>query len=198
MAIPSKAVHAQFAAAMPLLILYLTLMLTVVLQEEVAPLAGGAAAHHGHGSLLLVIAACAAGSWAGDLALFAIGRRGGRLARRARLARPLRFIARHPLAAPLVMRFSIGARFTLAIACGAAGLPVGKFVLWDGVSAALWSTVYSLLGWGAGELAERLFADLRHHEIVAIAAVTVVWLVVFTLLHLRGGEPEAGTAGAQG
>jgi membrane protein DedA with SNARE-associated domain len=156
-------------------------MLTVVLQEEVAPLAGGAAAHHGHGSLLLVIAACAAGSC-------------GRLTRRARLGRPLRFIARHPLAAPLVMRFSIGARFTLAIACGAAGLPVGRFALWDGVSAALWSTVYGLLGWGAGELAERLFADLRHHEIVAVAGVTVMWLAVFALLHLRGGGPEADAA----
>lgn len=185
---------------MPLLVLYLSLMLTVVLQEEVAPLAGGAAAHHAHASLLLVIAACAAGSWAGDLALFAIGRRGGRLARRARLGRPLRFIARHPLVAPLVMRFSIGARFTLAIACGAAGLPIGKFVLWDGVSAALWSTVYSLLGWGAGELTERLFADLRHHELVAVAGVTVTWLAVFVLLHLQGGdrESEADTAGVRG
>ena len=192
--VPPKPVHAQFAAHMPLLALYLTLMLTVVLQEEVAPLAGGAAAHHGHGSLLLVIAACAAGSWAGDVALFAIGRRGGRLARRARLARPLQFIARHPLAAPLVMRFSIGARFTLAIACGAAGLPVGKFALWDGLSAVLWSGVYSVLGWGAGELAERLFADLRHHEIVAVAGVTVMWLAVFALLHLRGGGPEADAA----
>lgn len=179
---------------MALLVLYLTLMLTVVLQEEIAPLAGGAAAHHGHGSLLLVIAACAVGSWAGDLALFGIGRRGGRLTRRARLGRPLRFIARHPLAAPLVMRFSIGARFTLAIACGAAGLPVGKFALWDGLSAVLWSGVYSLLGWGAGELAERLFADLRHHEIVAIAGVTLIWVAVFALLHLHGGAPEADAA----
>jgi phosphatidylglycerol lysyltransferase len=76
----------------------------------------------------------------------------------------------------------------LPIACGAGGVPPRSFALWAAVSAALWATAFSLFGWGAGELTQRLFSDIRHYEIPAIVVIAVLWLTVVALLHVRGSH----------
>ena len=168
------------------LLLYLGLAVTVMFQEEAAPIAGALAAHHGHGELWLVILACGLGTYAGDLILYGIGRRTRRLIERPRFKRALAFIRRHPRGAPLAVRFAYGLRFTLPVTCGAARIPLGSYAMWVGLSAALWATGFGLIGWGAGEIAVRLFHDAKHHEVPMIAIVLLVWLTVFLVLHLRG------------
>lgn len=171
-------------------LLYLGLAVTVMFQEEAAPIAGALAAHHGHGDLWLVIVACAIGTYVGDLILYGVGRRTRRLIARPRFRSALTFIRRHPKAAPLAVRFAYGLRFTLPVSCGAAELPFPTYALWVGVSAALWATVFGLVGWGAGEVALRLFHDAKHHELPLIAAVLVVWLTVFVVFRVRGRHPD--------
>lgn len=181
------------------LLLYLGLAVTVMFQEEAAPIAGALAAHHGHGELWLVILACGIGTYIGDLLLYGLGWRTRSLIARPRFRRALAFIRRHPRGAPLAVRFAYGLRFTLPVTCGAAGVPFGGYALWVGVSAALWATVFGLLGWGAGEVAVRLFHDAEHHEVPMIAFVLLVWLIVFVVLHLRGRHHDVDardTAGA--
>jgi membrane protein DedA with SNARE-associated domain len=184
---------------MSVMLLYLTLAVTVMFQEEAAPIAGALAAHHGHGKLWLVILACMAGTYIGDLILYGIGRRTRSLIERPRFRSALAFIRRHPKAAPLAVRFAYGLRFTLPVTCGAAGLPFATYALWVGVSAALWATAFGLVGWGAGEVALRLFHDAKHHELPLIAVVLLIWLTVFIILRLRGRHTDVDqpdTAGA--
>lgn len=183
---------------MSAILLYVGLAVTVMVQEEAAPITGALAAHHGHGELGLVILACMAGTYVGDLVLYGLGRRTRGLIARPRFRRALAFIRRHPRAAPLAVRFAYGLRFTLPVTCGAAGVPFGSYALWVGVSAALWATVFGLVGWGAGELAVRLFHDAEHHEVPMIAFVLLVWLTVFVVLHLRGRHHDVDARDARG
>jgi membrane protein DedA with SNARE-associated domain len=168
------------------LLLYLGLAVTVMFQEEAAPIAGALAAHHGHGDLGLVILSCMIGTYLGDLILYGVGRRTRAFLERPRFRRALAFIRRHPRAAPLAVRFAYGLRFTLPVTCGAAGIRFSSYAAWVGVSAALWATVFGLVGWAAGKVAVRLFHDAEHHELPMIAAVLLGWLTVVVVVHLRG------------
>jgi len=183
---------------MSLALLYLTLAVTVIFQEEAAPIAGALAAHHGHGELGLVILACTAGTYIGDLTLYLIGRRTRSLIQRPRFRAALAFIQRHPRAAPFAVRFAYGLRFTLPVTCGAAGVPFATYALWVGVSAALWATLFGLVGWGMGEVALRLFHDAQHHELPVIGVVLLVWLVVFLTVHLKGRHDDVDERAAAG
>lgn len=180
------------------ILLYIGLAVTVTFQEEAAPVAGALAAHHGHGELWLVILACAIGTYVGDLILFGIGRRTRGLIQRPRFRRALAFIRRHPRGAPLAVRFAYGLRFTLPVTCGAAGIPLASYALWVGLSAVVWATAFGLVGWGAGEVAVRLFHDARHHEAPMIAVVLLLWLTVFVVLHLRGRHHDVDARDAAG
>jgi membrane protein DedA with SNARE-associated domain len=134
----------------------------------------------------------------GDLVLFGIGRRSRGLMQRPRFRRALAFIRRHPRGAPLAVRFAYGLRFALPVTCGAAGIPLGSYALWVGLSAVVWATVFGIVGWGAGEVAVQLFHDARHHEAPMIAIVLLLWLTVFLVTHLRGRHHDVDARDAAG
>jgi len=166
-------------------LLYAALFLTVIWQEEAAPLAGALAAHHGHADLWLVWASCALGTWAGDLTLWAVGRGGKRALARPGIARALALVREHPRAAPLAVRFAYGMRFTLPIACGAAGVRLPAFALWAGISAVAWAGLFTLAGWTAGEAAVRLFREAEHYELPAVILVFAIGATLFAAQWLR-------------
>jgi len=170
---------------MSMLLLYLVLAVTVMVQEEAAPIAGALAARQGHGELWLVIAACAAGTFAGDLILYGVGRRTKALLQRPRFRPALAFIRRHPITAPLAVRFAYGMRFALPVSCGASQVPFRSYAAWVGLSAVVWATAFGLVGWGAGHLALQLLHDAEH-DVPLIAAILVVWVTGFIVLYLRG------------
>ena len=172
--------------------LYLTLIVTVIFQEEAAPIAGALAAHHEHLDPVWVAVSCALGTWIGDLVLYAAGRRGSRFLRRPGFAKALEFVRRHPRAAPLAVRFAYGLRFTLPIACGAAGLSPWAYALWVGVSAVSWAALFTVVGWSAGELALRLFHDVEHYELPLIALTFAAWIavLVWRRTHRRAADPR--------
>jgi membrane-associated protein len=181
---------ADVEGAMNPLWMYVLLLVTVLIQEEAAPLAGGLAAHHGHADLPLIIAACAVGAWMGDLVLFGIGRRGGRLARHLPAARGLGVLRRHPRAAPLLIRFAYGMRWSLPVAAGASGIPLRSYAPWAAASAVIWSALYASIGWGAGALAMRIFTDIKHYEAPLIVTIALAWLII--VLHLRARHARSG------
>jgi membrane protein DedA with SNARE-associated domain len=173
------------------IVLYLTLIVTVIFQEEAAPIAGALAAHHEHLDPLWVAVACAVGTWSGDLALYGLGRRGSKLLRRPGFAKALEFVRQHPRAAPLAVRFAYGFRFTLPIACGAAGVSPWAYAFWVGVSAVSWAALFTVVGWSAGELALRLFHDVEHYELPLIALTFAGWIavLVWRRVHRRAADP---------
>lgn len=172
------------------LALCLTLFLAVLLQEEAAPIAGALAAHHDHLDPWWVGLSCGLGAWTGDIVLYLVGRRGSRLFGRPGFAKARGFVVRHPRGAPLAVRFAYGLRFTLPLACGAARLPFAPYALWVGVSTALWSGLFTTVGWVAGELALRLFHDLEHYELPFIALAMVAWLAILVWGRGRGSAAK--------
>ncbi len=182
---------------MTALALYLTLLVTVAFQEEAAPIAGALAAHHAHLDPLWVALSCGVGTWLGDLVLYVVGRHGRRFLDRPGFAKALDVVRRHPRAAPLAVRFAYGMRFSLPIACGVARLPAPTYVAWVGLSAALWSGVFTVVGWTAGEIALRLFHDVQHYEVPLIILVLAAWLAVmlWRFLHRGHVRPDGSRPG---
>ena len=146
-------------------------------------------AHNGHRSLVAVGAWVTAGTWAAHILLYFLGRWRGDWVRqrwpklRVFMLRVFRVVRRHPWRCSLAVRFAFGLRLTLPIACGAARVPLWLYVVGSGISAAVWSYLFTLLGWGFGEAALRILGQMQRHE-VKIAVVIVV-TVVLALYFMR-------------
>ena len=95
-------------------------------------------------------------------------------------ARMHAMIGRHPTAAVLGVRFMYGLRTAGPIALGALGVPPWKFVLFNLLGAALWSTAFALLGYQFGNALQWWLKDLRDVE----EGVLVVLLLAAMVLPL--------------
>lgn len=172
---------------------YVTLGATSIIAEEAAPVLAGFAAHQGHLHVMRALLACAIGSWAADIALYALGLTSadGILRRWPRLAGPthrlLGAVRRHPWRASLGTRFAYGARLVLPITCGAARIPAGPFLLGSGASALAWSGLFTAMGWVFGQTAVELVGHVRRHEDL-VAIVLVVIVTVAVLIVTKGNE----------
>ena len=146
-------------------------------------------ARNGHLSLVAVGAWITAGTWAAHLLLYFLGRWRGDWVRqrwpklRVFILRVFRVVRRHPWRCSLAVRFAYGLRLTLPLACGAARVPLWLFVIGSGISAVVWSYLFTLLGWGFGEAAQRLVGHMRRYE--TAFAITIVVAVIVTLYLLR-------------
>lgn len=167
---------------------YVTLGATSIITEEAAPVVGGFAAHQGHLHAFRAATACAIGSWAGDVVLYLLGRwRAMQVAARwPRLERPmgrlLDVVRRHPWRASLVVRFAYGARFLLPVTCGAARVSLPVFVIGSGISAWVWSGLFTGIGWVFGQTAVIVIGHVRRHEDhIAVGIVLIVALVVWII-----------------
>lgn len=136
-------------------------------------------------------AACAfAGSLTVDQTIFAIGRRNRDAARIARLLakpparRATRLIERHPVVFCLVFRFLYGLRIAGPLAIGVSRIPVALFVALNLVSAAVWASVFTFVGYRYGQAALRFVARLiTEHPwltggLATVALATVAWLLL--------------------
>jgi membrane protein DedA with SNARE-associated domain len=176
---------------------YLAVFIGTLLEGETVMLMAGFAAHQGYLELPLVIVAAFAGGLLGDQCLFALGRwRGPQLlARFPRLQAPAaqasRLLERHE--APIVfgIRFMYGLRTAGPVAIGMSAVPVARFVLLNSLGAAVWATLFSVVGYLFGQQAERLFGSVRNYEKHALVAVAVVGCLVglaHWMRRARGGR----------
>ena len=125
-----------------------------------------------------LIAVCCAGSFAGDVVRFWIGRRFGTgwLSSFPRLKSAIetaaRLADRHYLWMILFHRFPHGIRGVAAFAYGMSRLPWSTFLFLNFVAAALWAGVVVAAGYAFGQLSEKVMND-------ASSGVGIVMLVVF-------------------
>jgi membrane protein DedA with SNARE-associated domain len=188
MILPVLVAHHSFLSILSRLWAYVTLGATSIITEELAPVVAGFAAHQGHLGVVQAAAACAVGSWAADIALYALGRwRAVRVAARwPKLLGPMEkllgAVRRHPWRASLAVRYAYGARLLLPITCGAAEIPLGRYLVGSGVSAWTWSALATALGWGFGKTAVAVLGRIRRHEddlaVLLIAIVATAVLIV--------------------
>ena len=173
---------------------YALLGLSAIVFEELTPVFGGIAAHEGELHLLRVIIAITLGGWLCTSVLYVLGRfywdgirrRFPRLRAGGTVA--LRVVARNPLTASFLVRFAFGLRIVLPIACGAARVTWPKYLAASLVGSALWTTLYTLIGYAAGEAAVRAVGHLgRVGEIIG-AVLTTAALFAFIWWNRRRRE----------
>lgn len=138
----------------------------------------GYAAHSGALGLGTLIAICWAGSFAGDVVRFWIGRRFGTswLGRFPRLEAAVRTAARlaerHYVWMILFHRYPHGIRGVAGFAYGVSQLPWPVFLALNFAAAGLWSCAVVLTGYAFGQVSEKLLND-------ASSGLGIVMLVVF-------------------
>ena len=162
---------------------YVVLGASAIVIEELAPIFGGIAAHEGELRIAQVILAITLGGWVATLLLYVLGRWKWEMIRR-RFPRvratgtvALRAVRRNQLKASLLLRFAFGLRIVLPMACGAAKVPLYLYLPMTLIGSALWSAVFTAIGYAAGEAAVRALGHLdRAGEIIGAVLVTVAVL----------------------
>jgi membrane protein DedA with SNARE-associated domain len=169
---------------------YITLGASGIITEEIAPIVGGFAAHEHHLGFIRVILACAVGTWVAGIGLYALGRwRSKWVRRRFRrvgryVTRLLVFVRRRPWRSTFAVRFALGARIVLPIACGAARLRLPVFLIGSGIAAIIWSALFATLGWLFGETALLILGHIRRYE-DKITAVLIVAVVITSVVVVK-------------
>jgi membrane protein DedA with SNARE-associated domain len=170
-----------------------------------------AGAYAGNGRLNVVLVAVFgfAAAVVGDSIGFWIGRVGGRrlllrvgryvLLTEARLDKAERFFERHGGKIVVVARFIDGLRQFNGVVAGMVNMPWWRFLAFNALGAAVWSSVWTGVGYQAGEHIDRLYDTLRRYQpyLMVALAVTVVALVA-RWLRRRGRRPGAATTRSAG
>ncbi len=161
-----------------------------IIGEETNPILGGIAARHGRADMIAVVVSVALGTWVATLALYYLGL--WRIEwvharwphKRRLLDEALEMVARHPWRSSLMLRFAYGVRLPLPLACGAARVPIGQFLIGSGISCWLWSLAFAYLGLVAGGTALKLIHFTTRLD-VRLSVIAFVLLIVLTYLVRR-------------
>jgi membrane protein DedA with SNARE-associated domain len=151
---------------------------------------GGYFAHRGYLDLYGVMVTAFIAAVCGDQLFFHLGRhhakglleRFPRLRDKVNIA--LQRVEAHQVKLALTMRFLWGLRIALPVALGLTNMSARRFFWVNLCSAAVWSCVFALAGFTAGNLVSRLVDDFHQTEqwialvLVAVAAVSLAirWL----------------------
>jgi membrane protein DedA with SNARE-associated domain len=161
-------------------------------------------AHNGHLTLMAVGAWITAGTWSADVLLYYLGRWRGDWVRqrwpklRTIMLQVLRIVRRHPWRCSLAVRFAYGLRLTLPLACGAARVPLWLYVVGSGISAAVWSYLFAILGWGFGEASLRLLGHMRRYEVkIALGIIVAVIIILYVMRRRRVGDEVVEALGKE-
>ena len=176
---------------------YLVLGASAIVTEELSPIFGGIAVYEGELRLERVLLALTLGGWIATTLLYGVGRVKWDVIRRrwprtrATGTVALRLVGRNPVKASLLVRFALGLRIVLPVACGAARVPLAIYLPASLVGSALWSAVFTLVGYAAGEAAVSLVGRLgRVGEIVGTLVATAIVLLFMLWNRRRNARKE--------
>jgi membrane protein DedA with SNARE-associated domain len=166
---------------------YLLIFLGTVAEGETLLLLGGYFAQQGYLNLGGVLLTAYVGAVCGDQMFFHLGRRQAKrlLARfprlRDRVNVALTKVEKHQTKVVLSMRFIWGLRIALPVSLGLTDMRATKYFWLDLIAAAVWATVFSLLGYAAGHVISDLIEDLKRFEfwifggLLLIAVAAFIW-----------------------
>jgi membrane protein DedA with SNARE-associated domain len=189
----------------PLIAVLLALLvagLGVPLPEDLTLLTAGYLVWNGQASLWVVIPACFVAIVVGDSVLFWMGWHFGpaitrhRLLRHRltprRLERVERHFEKHGTKTILIGRFAAGARALFFLAAGAMKMSFWRFLLMDGLAAAVSGTAWILIGWRFGaqiDWVRHFVHRIEHIAALVIALCVVGWLVTRMWRRRIAGPP---------
>ena len=167
--------------------------------EEVSLIGGGWAVYKAHGNgqealpyVALMVTVAMTGVLVGDALLWYIGRRVGNNAERlpligrhltaARMAQARLNFAKHGAKAVFFGRFLFGVRAVTFFVSGSLHVPLGTFLLMDGLAALLSVPISIILAWYFGanlEDAVEKIAKLDNYILVGVALIALVFAAVW-------------------
>jgi membrane protein DedA with SNARE-associated domain len=168
---------------------YLAVLLGCLLEGETIVVVGGIMAHKGLLRLEGVMLSAFVGSLLGDQGWFLLGRHAGlrwfsRWRRFQKVAQRIARWTKGPSAwFVLGFRFAYGIRTVAPFLLGGSRYPVRKFVLLNGLGAALWSLAIPLRGWFLGVTIERALGRTAHIEEIVWVGAGVILLSLW--VHRR-------------
>jgi membrane protein DedA with SNARE-associated domain len=161
------------------------------LEGEAAVTAGGFLAHRGMINPYLAAACAFAGSVVADQIVFFFARyhRDNRFIERARqrpaFTRAIRFIENRPILFCTVFRFIYGMRIAGPIAIGVSRVPTLQFVTLNLMSAAIWATIFTAIGYRFGKAFEVIVDRVISNPWVIGSVATIVMATVFIFVRRR-------------
>jgi len=177
---------------------YVLLGGSAIFTEELSPIFGGIAVHEGELRMVRVLIAITLGGWVATTLLYALGRSKWEAIRR-RFPRTratgtvaLRVVSRNRVTASLLVRFAFGLRVILPIACGAARVPLLIYLPMTLLGSALWTVVFTLVGFAAGEAAVRALGHLD--SVGQGVGALLITAAVFGFVRWQRGRNERKAA----
>jgi membrane protein DedA with SNARE-associated domain len=144
------------------------------------------------GETILVVAFF--GSYAGDQLWYFMGRKHGRklLARKPRWQlmgdRALEHIRRHPDIWVLSFRFVYGLRTVMPVAIGLSGYPPGRYLLLNGIGAAVWAAALGAAAYKFGSVLEGLLGNVKKYELWVLGALLVIGVLLWIRRRIKNAR----------
>jgi membrane protein DedA with SNARE-associated domain len=175
---------------------YLALFLGTFFEGETILVLAGFLAFRGYMDLNYVIVVAFFGSYAGDQLWYFLGRKHGRklLARKPRWQllgdRALVHIRKHPDIWVLSFRFVYGLRTVMPVAIGLSGYPPRRYLLLNGIGAAVWATALGLAAFHFGSILESMLGSVKKYELWVLGALLVLGLGLWIWRRVKSTRLE--------
>ncbi|WNW12806.1 DedA family protein [Pseudomonas sp. DTU_2021_1001937_2_SI_NGA_ILE_001] len=170
---------------------YLALFIGTFFEGETILVLAGFLAFRGYMDLNMVMIVAFCGSYAGDQLWYFMGRRHGRriLARKPRWQamgdRALRLVRKHPDLWVLSFRFVYGLRTVMPVAIGLSGYPPGRYLLLNGIGAAVWAIALAAAAYHFGSFMEGLLGNIKKYEMWVLGGLLVIGLALWLRRRIR-------------
>ncbi len=175
--------------------------------EEIPLLLAGFLAHDHTLNLPAAMGTCLAGVVGGDFLIFLLGWRVGhgrggtgpmgRVLTAERVERARRYFAQYGYLTVIFCRFLPGIRTPTFFAAGMTGIPMGKFMFYDFLSAMASVSVFCSLGFVFADQIERILAHVERAEHWLVAAVILATVVAAVIVAVRWQKAGGKGGGAE-
>lgn len=173
---------------------YFALFLGTFFEGETILVLAGFLAFRGYMNINLVVVVAFFGSYAGDQLWYFMGRKHGRklLARKPRWQlmgdRALEHIRRHPDIWVLGFRFVYGLRTVMPVAIGLSGYPPGRYLLLNGIGAAVWAAALGAAAYKFGAVLEGLLGNVKKYELWVLGALLVIGVLLWIRRRIKNAR----------
>ncbi|KGF64157.1 membrane protein [Pseudomonas lutea] len=173
---------------------YFALFLGTFFEGETILVLAGFLAFRGYMDINIVVVVAFFGSYAGDQLWYFMGRKHGRklLARKPRWQlmgdRALEHIRRHPDIWVLSFRFVYGLRTVMPVAIGLSGYPSGRYLLLNGIGAAVWAAALGAAAYKFGSVLEGLLGNVKKYELWVLGALLVIGVLLWIRRRIKNAR----------
>ncbi|WP_338478919.1 DedA family protein [Pseudomonas trivialis] len=164
---------------------YFALFLGTFFEGETILVLAGFLAFREYMDIKLVVVVAFFGSYAGDQLWYYMGRKHGRklLARKPRWQlmgdKALEHIRKHPDIWVLSFRFVYGLRTVMPVAIGLSGYPPLRYLVLNGIGAAIWAAALGAAAYHFGAVLEGMLGSVKKYELWVLGALILLGFVLW-------------------